>query len=134
MENVEKFEKLMAKIGTPEFEKLLDEFGNTGNLTDKERKQMQEIFTKHWEMTKTKVDAVLKRHSVKEQLQNNSEIIPFAYIAREYFKKSRTWLYQRVNGSVVNGKPCQFKDDEVTIFNNALRDVGQRIGSLSIYS
>ena len=133
MENIKKFEKLMKKIGTPEFDKLLDEF-DTDNLTDKERKQMQEIFTKHWEMTKIKVDAALKRNSIKEQLQDNSEIIPFAYIAREYFRKSMTWLYQRVNGSIVNGKPCQFKDEEIVIFNNALKDVGQRIGSLSIYA
>ena len=133
MENVKNFEKLMEKIGTPEFDKLLDEFG-TNNLTNKERKQIQEIFTKHWEVTKIKIDAALKRNSIKEQLQYNAEIIPFAYIAREYFKKSRTWLYQRVNGSIVNGKPCQFKDEEIIIFNNALKDVGQRIGSLSIYA
>ena len=134
MENIKNFEKLMEKIGTPEFDKLLNNFENIEHLTDEERKQMQEIFTKHWEMTKVKVDAALKRRSVKTQLQGNAEIIPFAYIARKYFKKSRPWLYQRVNGSIVNGKPCQFKEEEVKIFNQALKEVGQRIGSLSIYS
>ena len=134
MENIKNFEKLMKKIGTPEFDKLLNDFGSTEHLTDRERKQMQEIFTKHWEMTKTKVDAALKRSSVKTQLQENAEIIPFAYIARKYFKKSRPWLYQRINGSIVNGRPCQFKEEEVEIFNNALKEVGQKIGSLSVYA
>ena len=64
MENIKGFEKLMEKIGTPEFDKLLNDFGSAELLTDEERKQMQEIFTEHWEMTKTKADAVLKRSSV----------------------------------------------------------------------
>lgn len=27
-------------------------------------------------------------------------------LAKTYFKKSRVWLSQRVNGNIVNGKPC----------------------------
>ena len=60
----------------------------------------------------------------------NKEIIPVSYIAKNYFKKSKEWMYQRINGNIVNGKPVKFSESEIKTFNFALQDVGKRIGSI----
>jgi hypothetical protein len=62
----------------------------------------------------------------------NTEILPLAYIAKNYFHKTRTWLYQRINGNLVNGKPAKFSKKEKEIFNQALKDISNRIGSINI--
>ena len=50
-----------------------------------------------------------------------------AYIAEHYFGKSRSWLSQRINGNVVNGKPCGFTEDELATFRAALRDMSHKL-------
>jgi hypothetical protein len=69
---------------------------------------------------------------LRVKLIENREIIPFSYIAKNYFKKSKAWLYQRINGNKINGKPVQFTSQEVEILNIALQDIGKKIGSINI--
>ena len=47
-------------------------------------------------------------NDIKEKLGNLPEIINLSAVARNCFGKSRTWLYQRINGNKVNGKPAYF--------------------------
>ena len=70
--------------------------------------------------------------SIKIQLYQNADIIPLSYIAKNYFNKTRSWLYQRINENVVNGKPVKFSTSEKATFNNALQDISKRIGSINI--
>jgi hypothetical protein len=56
-----------------------------------------------------------------------------SYIARNYFKKSKNWIYQRVNGYQVNGKTSRFTDSEIEKFNFALQDISKRLGSIAIH-
>lgn len=69
---------------------------------------------------------------LKKQLEDMREIIPFKYIAKHYFGKSAAWLSQRINGSEVRGQRYTLKPNEIEIFNNALHDIGLRLGSFSI--
>lgn len=46
--------------------------------------------------------------NIRERLGNLPEIINLSAVARQCFGKSRTWLYQRINGNKVNGKPAYF--------------------------
>ena len=67
--------------------------------------------------------------------QKMSEIIPaisLSYIAKTYFKKSRQWVYQRLNGIDVNGKPAKFSKDEIQILKYAMEDLSKKMGSVSI--
>jgi len=63
----------------------------------------------------------------KVNLGEVSDIISIAYIAQKYFGKTRHWLYQRLNGSVVNGKPARFTQDEKVRLREALQDVSSII-------
>ena len=71
---------------------------------------------------------------VREQLKEVSEIVSMSYIAKNYFNKNRTWLYQKINGNRKNGKQVKFSDSEIQTFNFALKDIGNKIGSIAIHS
>ncbi|WP_195424673.1 DUF5053 domain-containing protein [Bacteroides cellulosilyticus] len=75
---------------------------------------------------------VIEENAIKLQLQEVAEIVSLSYLAKKYFNKSRAWLYQRLNGNIVNGKPARFTNEELQTFNNALQDISKKIGSLNI--
>ena len=103
---------------------LMDEFPN-------DTKQIDEYIENRVYAVAASADEVIA--GVKKwQLGQVSEIISLSYIARTYFKKSRQWLNQRINGGIVNGKPAKFTDEQLVIFNNALRDISQKIGSVNL--
>lgn len=78
--------------------------------------------------THTEIDAYL----IRKQMEDILPCISLAYIAETYFKKSRQWLYQRVNGLLVNGKPARFTPEEIETLNFALQDMGQRLATTRI--
>lgn len=53
--------------------------------------------------------------------------LSLSQIAQDYFGKSRSWLYQRINGAIVNGKPAQFTPEERQQLSNALLAISERI-------
>lgn len=90
--------------------------------------RVAEITVEQIKETIERIDSVL----IRQQME---EILPFvslAYIAKTYFKKSRQWLYQRINGLSVNGKPAQFTHEELDILNFALKDMGQKLSATHI--
>ena len=70
----------------------------------------------------------------REQLKEVTDILPLSYIAKNYFGKSAAWLYQRINGNKVRGKVYTLNREEVDTFNRALKEIGNKISSLSITS
>lgn len=59
------------------------------------------------------------------------EALNLSYIAKRYFNKSRTWLYQRLNHSNVNGKPAAFTEQELKILSDALGELSNSIQYIS---
>jgi hypothetical protein len=70
--------------------------------------------------------------SIKMQLEKIAHIISLSYIAKKYFNKTRNWLYQKINGCTVNGKPVKFTMEEISTLNFALQDISKDIGSTVI--
>ncbi len=66
------------------------------------------------------------------ELGDVANAISLSYIAKAYFGKSKTWLYQRLNGNKVNGKPAQFTEEERKRFAEALRDLSRRINETAL--
>ncbi len=66
---------------------------------------------------------------LRDQLKEILPIVSLAYIAKTYFNKTRAWLYQRINGSIVNGKPAQFTPAELDILKNALLDISNKLNT-----
>ena len=78
-----------------------------------------------------KVKSIAARYTSEED-KKEIDIISLSYLAKRYFNKSRSWLYQRMNGNIVNGKPARFTSDELATLNRALKDISEKLGSLSV--
>ncbi len=116
----EQFKAQVAVISknytSDEDKKILDEFMN---------ENLQEI-----DEMMTELEQIL---SIKQQMSEVSEIVSLSWIAKHYFGKTKNWLYQRINGNIVNGKPSKFTPAEIETLNFALKDISKKIGSLSIH-
>ncbi|WP_278717818.1 DUF5053 domain-containing protein [Bacteroides caecimuris] len=47
-------------------------------------------------------------------------------LAKDYFEKSTSWFYQRLNENIVHGKAATFTDEELNILKDALKDVASK--------
>lgn len=59
-----------------------------------------------------------------------TDVINGAYIARRFFGKSRSWFSQKINGSIVNGKPSGFTKDELKTLANAISTITLELDAL----
>ncbi|WP_418839746.1 DUF5053 domain-containing protein, partial [Phocaeicola sp.] len=66
------------------------------------------------------------------ELGDVANALSLSYIAKTYFGKSKNWLYQRLNGYKVNGKPAQFTEEERKRFAEALLDLSRRINETAL--
>ncbi len=76
------------------------------------------------------IEADVKR--LRQQIDGQYDLLPIAYIARKYFGKSRSWLYQRINGNSVRGKVYTLSDEQKAVFNEAVQDIAKAIGSVRL--
>jgi DNA-binding protein len=129
------------KIFIEELKKLKDQYTSTRSvkkraaidaqitaLVNKDRKEFSLAMIELMKETRTRVEATLEQARVREL----SRAVSMAYIARTYFQKSRGWLYQRINGSIVNGKPARFNDEERKTLEHAFHDIGGMLTSIRI--
>ena len=119
-------------LGTdsPEFYDKVESIAARYN-SDRDKREIAGFISERLADTDKRIDE-LEERTVKMQMQEVSEMISLSYLARHYFNKSRSWLYQRLNGNTVNGKPARFTEEELTTLNNALKDISEKLGSLSI--
>lgn len=125
-----KFEELKSYIGKTDAEsrKKFEETLAYIRANDSEEAQriMREILDEGIKNTKQEIEVL------KFQLEDIYDILPLAYIAKHYFNKSRSWLYQRLNGYKVKGKTYTLNEEEKRIFNAAMQDLSARIGSVQL--
>ena len=74
----------------------------------------------------------VKELTMAEKLGEITDMVSMAYNAKAYFGKSRSWLAQKMNGNIVNGKTSQFSPDELAILRTALQDMSKKFGALSL--
>ena len=81
-------------------------------------------------------EAISKRKrpdiDVKGILGDISEALNLSYIAKRYFNKDRTWLYQRLNRTAVNGKPAAFTESELKKLSDSLAELSNKIHQISV--
>lgn len=122
---VDSFPLLGTKEGNAQVDAIFYELN--AKLAPEEKKEAGKILR---ELMQERRSAIRKKRTdinVKEKLKDIEGVISLSYIAENYFGKDRTWLYQRINSSMVNGKPAAFTEDELRIFSDALKDIGSRI-------
>ena len=103
---------------------------NFVSLEDKE--EIEKFISEGLQEITKEINIIESELLVKKQLKEISDIISLSYISKKYFNKSRQWIYQRVNGYNVNGRPAKFTEKEIETLNFALKDIAKKIGSLNI--
>lgn len=70
--------------------------------------------------------------TIRERLEPVLPYLSVSSLARNYFGKSSSWFYQRLNGNRIHGKVCRFTKEELATLDMALKDIGQRISGLHL--
>ncbi len=71
-------------------------------------------------------DVMVDTGNVRKALSDVYEDINWAYLAKNYFGKSRSWLYHKFSG-MNNGKPDDFSDVDREKLKGALYDIADRL-------
>ena len=82
------------------------------------------------ELIKTTADEVQEQR-MAERLGEITDMVSMAYIAKTYFKKSRSWLAHKLNGNMVNANPSQFTEEELKPLRSALSDMASKLSDMS---
>lgn len=96
-------------------------------MTLEERKAFRKAFLASARRTVSEAKEIKKDVELKHLLKGVDNYLSLSQIAQDYFGKSRSWLYQRINGAIVNGKPAQFTPEEQLRLSEALLDISNRI-------
>lgn len=132
-------EQLMKLAGTSKFDTKLDALHRKYKDDPDAKKEIVSFIKKGIAASGKRIEQIEKMVNVREQLADVADIISLSTIAQTYFGKTRGWLYQRINGNIVNGKPSKFTDTELTTLEKALIEISvktsnaaKKIGSLSL--
>lgn len=127
---------LMGSLDVEERKKLnaLEEELKALQMTAEDKAIAKAWYEEGLEEIKKSIGHVEHELKIRNQLKEVADLLPLSYIAKNYFGKSAAWLYQRINGNKVRGKVYTLNREEIDTFNRALKEIGNKISSLSITS
>lgn len=127
----QELEQLKQELGTPAFDEHLDRMQGLC-LTDADKTLVNECVAQMLDGIGAELEEVRREADTIQAVKGISDMISFKYIAETYFKKSKAWFSQRLNGNTVHGKVCRFNEEELATLRFALQDISKKIGSLPI--
>ena len=131
-----RFKQMMVKLSKATTEKEVDAIFSEHSqieMSDTEKQQYSDNVIADLENVLKALDSdieELRATRIREKMGDLDQAISFAYIAKNYFGKSYSWLVQRLNGSIVNGKEAHFNKEEVLQLQSALNDLGRKLASI----
>ena len=101
------------------------------SLTEHEQEEVRKTFLIMWDEKLEYTKKRLEEIDLKLEMMEISKYINLAQIARNYFGKSKYWLYQRIAQWNVNGKPAKFTDEERKKLSFVLHDLAKKLENTS---
>jgi len=133
MELKKELDKLQFYFGSDvnefknQYKKIQENF-----ISEKDIERISEFMENMVSSSSEETDRQMDEIQLRYKLIMNKDIIPFSYIAKNYFQKSRGWLQQKINGNMKNGKPAHFSSEELDMLNFALQDISKKLGSITV--
>lgn len=124
------FALLETKEQKAEYDKRFKAF--LASLSPAERKEFAQAYREGAKEAIGEAERISKIIDRKQKLGNILGFASMSYIAEHYFGKSRQWLYQRINGNIINGKPADFTPDELKTLSIALSELGEQLKCASV--
>ncbi|MDH6358533.1 DUF5053 domain-containing protein [Parabacteroides sp. PF5-9] len=103
-----------------------------GNLPESEQEEVKKLFLESWDNKLSEAREVIEKIDLALEIEQISKYVSLSAISKEYFGKSKEWLYQRIKGYSVNGKKAMFTNEERTILSNALKDISNKLKDTSL--
>lgn len=101
------------------------------SLSPEDKKNFATAFQTGAMQAIAEAEDIVKTVTVKKELERIQDFVSMSYIAKHYFGKTRQWLYQRVNGNLVNGKLVGLTTDELNTLSSALSELGAKLNDTS---
>lgn len=117
LETEEQREKFVKDSADKLDEMTIDEFERLTNAVEEDLKGM---------------NSLAEEIRVREKMEAILPMISVSYLAKHYFGRSSSWLYQRINGNRVHGKPAKFTVQELEKLRYALREISQNIAGITL--
>lgn len=127
---ITEFRSLKTETEKKDFDQKM--MSTLSEMSPEERKAFRRAFLASARRTLSEAKEIKEEAEIKLLLNGVESYLSLSQIAHDYFGKSRSWLYQRINGAIVNGKPAQFTPEEQIQFSNALLDISNRIKSTAL--
>ena len=121
-----------------EIKKLKEKYQNTENENEVAaiHSEMNVLFTENPDaFADSLLDCIKESNKkadellLKQKLEDILPVISVSYLAKNYFKKTPQWFYQRLNGNTVNGKEAHFTHKELETLAIALKEIGQKLST-----
>jgi hypothetical protein len=128
-EEIERLKNEFVSLKTEEERKAFD-VKFRSHLSSKSEKEKQEFADAFADSARADVKRIRKfcnEATLKVKMENILGVVSMAYIAREYFHKSKFWFSQKLNGNIKNGTVTSFTEEELKILSFALRDISLKL-------
>lgn len=122
--------KQSAEVDRSAIDRQISELINS--MTDREVEQLTSGVQNDFDNIHQEVADIKEQLTIRECLEPILPYLSVSKLAKDYFNKSSSWFYQRLNGNKIHGKVCRFTDKELETLDQALKDISQRISSLRL--
>ncbi|MCM1780116.1 DUF5053 domain-containing protein [Bacteroides thetaiotaomicron] len=102
------------------------------SMNDTERENLIAGVSDDFKRLRHEVADIRRTLSIRKQLEPILPYISVSSLAKDYFGKSSSWFYQRLNGNIIHGKVASFTDKEILILNSALKEIGAKIKDMTV--
>ena len=101
-------------------------------LSESEKEIVRSEFMNGLNEKLKEAEELIKKIDIATEISKISKYISLSKIAHDYFGKSKEWLYQRIKGYNVNGKPAQFTPEEREKLSSALEEISRMAHETSL--
>ena len=101
-------------------------------LSDEEQKAVKKEFLEGLDMKLNEADRLINKIDIALEIEEISKYISLSKISKDYFGHSKEWIYQRIKGYNVNGKPAQFTPEERKKLSSALEEISRMAHETSL--
>lgn len=102
------------------------------SMTGQEVEQLAVGVQNDFDNVHREIAEIKEQLTIRERLEPVLPYLSVSKLSKDYFNKSSSWFYQRLNGNKIHGKVCRFTDKELETLDMALKDISQRLSSLQL--
>lgn len=127
---LKKLWKQSAEVDRSSIDRQITELMDS--MTDQEVEQLAVSVQNDFDNIHQEVTEIKEQLTIRERLEPVLPYLSVSKLSKDYFNKSSSWFYQRLNGNKIHGKVCRFTDKELETLDMALKDISQRLSSLQL--